>query len=265
MTEAQRHQILLDMLAQLGFVTVENVIERLGISPATARRDINKLDESGKLKKVRNGAEAITQQRPRWTPMNLHQAQNHDEKVRIAKAASQLVNPGESVVINCGSTAFLLGREMCGKPVQIITNYLPLANYLIDQEHDSVIIMGGQYNKSQSITLSPQGSENSLYAGHWMFTSGKGLTADGLYKTDMLTAMAEHKTDMLTAMAAMAEQKMLSVVGKLVALVDSSKIGERAGMLFSRADQIAMLITGKNANPQVLQQLEAQGVSILRV
>lgn len=120
---------------------------------------------------------------------------------------------------------------MCGKPVQIITNYLPLANYLIDQEHDSVIIMGGQYNKSQSITLSPQGSENSLYAGHWMFTSGKGLTAEGLYKTDMLTAMAE--------------QKMLSVVGKLVVLVDSSKIGERAGMLFSRADQIDMLITGK--------------------
>ena len=42
MTEAQRHQILLEMLAQLGFVTVEKVVERLGISPATARRDINK-------------------------------------------------------------------------------------------------------------------------------------------------------------------------------------------------------------------------------
>ena len=44
MTEAQRHQILLDLLAQTGFVTVEQVISRLGISPATARRDINKLD-----------------------------------------------------------------------------------------------------------------------------------------------------------------------------------------------------------------------------
>lgn len=51
MTEAQRHQILLDLLAQTGFVTVEQVISRLGISPATARRDINKLDENGKLKK----------------------------------------------------------------------------------------------------------------------------------------------------------------------------------------------------------------------
>ena len=166
MTEAQRHQILLDQLAQTGFITVEEVIASLGVSPATARRDINKLDESGKLKKVRNGAEAISQQRPRWSPMNIHAALHHDERVRIARAASQLVSAGESVVINCGSTAFLLGREICGKPVQIITNYLPLANYLIEQEHESVVIMGGQYNKTQSITLSPQSSENSLYAGH---------------------------------------------------------------------------------------------------
>lgn len=251
MTEAQRHQILLEILAQKEFITVEEVIDKLDVSPATARRDINKLDESGRLKKVRNGAEAISQKRSRWTPMNLHQTQNHDEKIRIARAASQLIHSGESIVINCGSTAFLLGREVCGKPVQIITNYLPLANYLIDHEHESVVIMGGQYDKSQSITLSPQDSEKSLYAGHWMFTSGKGLTADGLYKTDMLTAMAE--------------QNMLNVGGKLVALVDSSKVGERAGMLFSRAGQIDIVITGKNADARILQSLEEQGVKILRV
>jgi len=251
MTEAQRHQILLDLLAKTGFVTVEQVISRLRISPATARRDINKLDEIGKLKKVRNGAEAISEQRPRWSPMNIHQAQNHDEKLRIARAASRLVNPGESIVINCGSTAFLLGQELCGKPVQIITNYLPLANYLIEQEHDSVIIMGGQYNRSHSITLSPQGSENSLYAGHWMFTSGKGLTAEGLYKTDMLTAMAE--------------QKMLNVVGKLAVLVDSTKVGERAGMLFSQAENIDLVITGKQADETILKQLEELGLLIIRV
>lgn len=57
MTEAQRHQILLELLAQTGFITVEKVIERLDL-PATARRDINKLDESGKLKK------SATVQRP---------------------------------------------------------------------------------------------------------------------------------------------------------------------------------------------------------
>jgi len=50
-----------------------------------------------------------------------------------------------------------------------------------------------------------------------------------------------------------------------VVLVDSSKVGERAGMLFSRAEQIDMVITGKNANPQILQKLEDLGVTILRV
>ena len=58
---------------------------------------------------------------------------------------------------------------------------------------------------------------------------------------------------------------MLNVVGKLVVLVDSSKVGERAGMLFSRAEQIDMVITGKGANPEILQKLEDQGVKILRV
>ena len=174
MTEAQRHQILLDLLAQTGFVTVEQVISRLGISPATARRDINKLDENGKLKKVRNGAEAISEQRPRWSPMNIHQAQNHDEKVRIAHAASQLVSPGESIVINCGSTAFLLGRVLCGKPVQIITNYLPLANYLIDQEHDSVIIMGGQLTTATSSPSARRAAKTACMPGTGCSPAAKG-------------------------------------------------------------------------------------------
>ncbi len=251
MTESQRHNAILDLLQRKGQISVADVIAAFDISPATARRDINKLNEIGKLRKVRNGAEATQTPRPAWTPLNIHQTQHLDEKMRIAAAAAQLCQPGESVVINCGSTAFLLGREICGKPVQVITNYLPLANYLIDQEHDSVVIMGGQYNKTQSITLAPQDGDATLYAGHWMFTSGIGLTADGLYKTDMLTAMAE--------------QKMLNYVGKLVVLVDSSKVGQRAGMLFSRTEQIAIVITGRAADSAIVEQLRQQGVEVLLV
>ncbi|WP_114193003.1 HTH-type transcriptional regulator UlaR [Edaphovirga cremea] len=251
MTESQRHNAILELLQRQGQISVADVIGSFDISPATARRDINKLNELGKLRKVRNGAEAISSQRPAWTPLNIHQTQHLNEKMRIANAAAQLCQPGESVVINCGSTAFLLGREMAGKDIQVITNYLPLANYLIEKEHDSVVIMGGQYNKSQSITLAPQDGDASLYAGHWMFTSGKGLTIDGLYKTDMLTAMAE--------------QKMLNYVGKLAVLVDSSKVGQRAGMLFSRTEQIDVVITGEEADAAIVEQLRQQGVEVILV
>lgn len=182
--------------------------------------------------------------------MNIHQAQNLDEKVRIARAASQLIAPGESIVINCGSTAFLLGRELCGKPVQIITNYLPLANYLIDQEHDSVIIMGGQYNRSHAITLSPTVARTA-----------------SMPDTGCLPAARAHRRRPLQNgyVDRHGRAKMLNVVGKLAVLVDSSKIGERAGMLFSQAGQIDVVITGKQADAAILKQLEDQGLSVIRV
>jgi DeoR/GlpR family transcriptional regulator of sugar metabolism len=56
----------------------------------------------------RIGAEAVNQPRQNWTPLNIHQTHNLNEKMRIAKAAAELCQPGESVVINCGSTAFLI-------------------------------------------------------------------------------------------------------------------------------------------------------------
>lgn len=252
MTETQRHSAILELLQQKRHLSVASLMQTFDVSPATARRDINKLNESGKLRKVRNGAEALAQQKAHWSPLNILNASNHhDEKIRIVRAAAALVKPGESAVINCGSTAFLLGQEICGQDVQIITNYFPLANYLIEEGHDGVVIIGGQYNKTQSITLAPQDEISSLYAGHWMFTSGKGLTADGLYKMDMLTAMAE--------------QKMLAHVGKLVVLTDSSKVGQRAGMLFCSAERINILITGRDADPAVIQQLRDKGVEVMLV
>lgn len=251
MTETQRHNAILELLQQKRSLTVDGLIQAFDVSPATARRDINKLNDCGKLRKVRNGAELLSQRKAFWSPFNIHQASNLDEKVRIARAAANLIQVGESVVINCGSTAFLLGQEICGKDIQVITNYFPLASYLINEEHDGVVIIGGQYNKSQSITLAPQDEVSSLYAGHWMFTSGKGLTAEGLYKMDMLTAMAE--------------QKMLDHVGKLVVLTDSSKIGQRAGMLFCAADRINMVITGRDADPVVIAQLRDRHIEVLLV
>lgn len=64
---------------------------------------------------------------------------------------------------------------------------------------------------------------------------------------------------MLTAMA---EQKMLRYAGKLVALVDSSKVGQRAGMLFARTGQIDILITGQDASAEVVAHLRECGVRV---
>lgn len=249
--EAQRHDGILSLLEENHTIAVGHIIDRFSVSPATARRDIAKLDEVGKLKKVRNGAERIKTKKKHWSPLNIDSADYYEEKSRIALAAAQLCNKGDSIVINCGSTAFLLGQQLCGKDVQIVTNYFPLASYLINEDHHDVIIIGGQYHRAQNIFINPMPDSLNGYAGNWMFTSGKGLTDVGLYKADMLTAVAE--------------QHMLEQIDTLVALVDSSKIGKRTGMLFCSSQKIDILITGKEADSSVIEALEQQGVKVILV
>lgn len=251
MTESQRHNAILALLAEQNLVSVTDLISRIGMSPATARRDLNKLNELGKLRKVRNGAERIEADAVAWLPLDLRNTPHLDEKHRIARQAAQLLQPGSSVVINCGSTAFLLGQYLCGRPVQIITNYFPLASYLISQGHPDLVIMGGQYNNSQSITISLDDDQCQQYAAHWMFTSGAGLTADGLYKSEVITALSE--------------QKVMRSISKLAVLADSSKVGQGSGMLFARADDIDVLITSKGANAETLAQLRQKGVEVQEI
>ena len=248
MNENYRHRQLLNLLDERKVLSTNEIIKLLDISPATARRDITKLSEQGRLRKVRNGAESIKN----TYSFNLNNAgyiNNIAEKQRIAEVASTLCQDGESVMLTCGSTMLMLGSSLCGRDLQIITNFLPLANHLIENNHDDVVIMGGQYNKNKAITLSLNSENEIMYAANTMFTSGKGITEEGLYKTDMIIANSE--------------QRILSKVGRLIVLLDSTKLGQRVGMLFSRLKDIDILITGKNADPNIVAKLRAMGLEII--
>lgn len=244
MNENHRHQQLLHLLDERKILSTNEIIALLNISPATARRDISKLNEQGKLIKVRNGAEALRRSRTDKKVIS-----NSDEKQRIAQVATQLCHEGESVLLTCGSTMLMLGNALCGKKLQIITNYLPLANQLIEQQHEDVVIMGGQYNRNKAITLSLNAQNEATYGATIMFTSGKGLTEEGLFKTDMIIANAE--------------KQMSAKAGRYVVLLDSTKLGKRAGMLFTELAQIDVLITGKEADPQIIQALRDKGLEVI--
>ena len=82
-----------------------------------------------------------------------------------------------------------------------------------------------------------------------MFSSGKGFTSDGLYKTDMIIANSE--------------KQMSSKADKYVVLADSSKLGKQVGMLFTELKNIDILITGKEADPNIVQQLKLKGLEII--
>ncbi len=260
MNEQLRHTELLNHLKKAGQASVQELVALFDISPATARRDINKLHELGRLRKVRNGAVYTGggTHLPEATPTpsgHLSMStppdaiDNADEKERIANVAANLCQNGDSVIINCGTTAFMMGTKLAGRDIQVITNYLPLANHLIRAQHEKVVILGGQYFAGSESTMMPSEGDAQLYSANYIFTSGAGLTEQKLTKVDPLTVMAE--------------QKMMKQADKLVALVDSSKLGMGSGLLFCKTGDIDILITGREADPAILQALEEQGITIL--
>ncbi|OOF51848.1 transcriptional regulator [Rodentibacter genomosp. 1] len=248
MNENYRHRRLLQLLLDKKALSTTEIVEQLNVSPATARRDINKLAQQGRLKKVRNGAESIQSSSIDYQD-NLA-INNIDEKQRIAQAASRLCQEGDSIILTCGSTMKMLGDHLCGRRLQIITNFIPLANKLIENNHEDLVIMGGQYNRNKAITLSLNQNE-SPYAANIMFTSGKGFTAEGLYKTDMIIANSE--------------QRLSAKAGKYVVLLDSTKLGQQVGMLFTKLQDIDLLITDKNAKPEFIQSLRDKGLAVMLV
>lgn len=248
MNKHYRQKQLLDLLGEKQILSTTEIINSLGISPATARRDITELHNSGLLRKVRNGVESVKQ--GTINPISKEDCINNlNEKQKIANVATEICQDGESIFLTCGSTMLMLAKVLCGRKVQIITNYLPLANYVIEHDHNDIVIMGGQYNKNQAITLALDTNIDAMYSANIMFTSGKGMTTNGLYKTDMLIANSE--------------QRMLSRVEKLIVLLDSSKLGKQAGMLFTSLEHIDLLITDRAADPKIIEELKSKGLKII--
>ncbi|WP_413112520.1 HTH-type transcriptional regulator UlaR [Thaumasiovibrio sp. DFM-14] len=255
MNEAQRHRHLLDYVNSHTFITTNDYVAMLNISLSTARRDINKLAENGKLKKIRNGAEAINSDsnHHHHTPATFipteYDIENLEAKKRIAQAAVELCDEHDSVIVSGSNTTFLMGQYLVDRDIQVVTNFMPLAHNLITQDHQSIIILGGQYLPERQITISPDEEAVNDHKSRFVFFTGTGATSSGIHTSDLLVYMAE--------------KKLLEYGARLIALVDSSKVGKHGGKLLATSAELDTLITNHGADEKVLESLRSSGVNVI--
>src|SRR5262245_14330102 len=113
MHEIERHRIILGEVADRPVVTVAQLVELTGASQATIRRDIGTLHLEGRLRRVRGGAESLAE--TGWRARLLTPAfeatrlQNLAAKQAIARRAAELLEDGESIIVNGGTTTYCLG------------------------------------------------------------------------------------------------------------------------------------------------------------
>lgn len=259
MNEAQRHSKLIEFLASNTFINSKDYAHMFNVSLSTAKRDITKLAREGRIKKIRSGAENInhhtlhsTNHAPDHFFPDVQTIEHYQIKLRIAKAAAQLCEENDSIVISGGNTPYLMTEYLLNKNIQIITNFMPLACHLMKQAHSRLIILGGQYLPERYITISVDDENFKNHASRFVFFTGTSISKTGVHTSDLLIYMAE--------------RKVLDYGDRLIALLDSSKVGKHAGgKLLASASQLDTLITDSQADPVILEELQQQGVTIIVV
>ncbi|PJI86609.1 DeoR family transcriptional regulator [Luteimicrobium subarcticum] len=122
--------------------TIAELAELTGLSPVTIRRDLTELAAQGAVRRVRGGA-APAPTRGTPYPFGLRETEDADAKHALAREAATLVRPGDSVLVDNGTTALAVARELAGVGVTALALSLHAAAALASKPGNQVVVPGG--------------------------------------------------------------------------------------------------------------------------
>ncbi len=255
MHEKDRHRVILSAVQERPVVTVADFCALTGVSEATIRRDINTLHTHNRLRRVRGGAEAITP--PRFVGLAgrtfaVNETMRGPEKQAIARAAVDLCDDGDAIIINGGTTTFQMVHPLAMRRMQVFTNSFPIAEHLLKNSKNTIMLSGGVIYREQNIILSPFDNDVTRnFAARRMFMGAQGLGPLGLMEADPLLIQAE--------------QKLIGQADELVVLVDSSKFESRSSLVLCPLDRIDVVITDDGISDRAAAMLEAADIKLIVV
>ena len=229
--------------------------KELGISAATARRDLALLERQGKVKRTHGGAvpPGLTQHEDSFQ-QRLGEAV--EQKKRLARAAAALLGADETVFIDSSTTAYYAARRILAgtSGITCLTNLVPVMDLFstADPSRTSMVGLGGIF---RALTLSFVGPCTihtiESYLANRAFLSVKGITAEG-YLIDINPLEAEVKK----AMIRHAERPVL--------LVDGRKFEQRGFSVIDHVSEVSLVVTA-DARRSHVETLEALGVDVRSV
>src|SRR5215207_7901896 len=176
---------------------METLAAELNVSSSTVRRDLELLEQKGLVQRTHGGVIWLGDKSaaaPAGRPYAFDQRMGYQQEAKraIARAAKSLVAPGQTILIDGGTTTFYLAQELLGQSLQLVTNSLPIANLFLNDEHVELILVGGLMYPRYGVLLGPT-AEHVIATIHTktMFLSVAGIHDRQLYNQNLLLVQAE--------------------------------------------------------------------------
>ncbi|HEY3762078.1 MAG TPA: DeoR/GlpR family DNA-binding transcription regulator [Verrucomicrobiae bacterium] len=248
----RRHHNLRELIRGSGVIRIEEICRRLGISPATARRDLDQLEEAGVIRRVHGGAVSVESrlEEPLFDDKASIAAR---EKNRIAEAALKFVEAGDTIYLDGGSTVLEFARLLRERTnITVVTNSLRAAHELAGRG-PRLIFIGGELRRLSQTVVGPM-TRFMLEQLHVdkAFMGTIGLTMkEGLTTTDPAEAFTK--------------ELVMTRARQVILLADSAKAGKVSFACAGRLENVHVFITDKELDKDFAKELTKTEIKLVRV
>jgi DeoR family fructose operon transcriptional repressor len=222
----ERRQRVLDLVSERGFVALNDLALAMETSESTIRRDLDYWDQRGVIRRTHGGAMYLADALP---ALEERSSQELAEKRQIAKAAAARIQDGDAILLDGGTTTLEVARLLVGRPLQVVTNSLPIANLFANSRETDLIILGGFVYPRTGVALGPLtvAMMSGINVRQTLLSVG-GITAKGFFNSNLLLVETE--------------LAMMRCADEVVVVADHTKIGRQALAFLCALSEVDTLV-----------------------
>ena len=253
LSSTERQRELLGWIERKRRARLQEIVDAFRVSPATARRDLHSLADTGKVQRVRGGVLALRSAPPEAPAMERAEEQAQ-EKHRIADMAASLIHENDTVFLGSGTTVEAVARLLASRNgLTVITNSLLVLNALSSASGVTIVSLGGTLRQTE---LSFIGSLTQSAVGEWR----RIKVVMGIRAIDAEQGLTNADID-----ECLVDRAIIGIGSDVIIVADHTKCGRISTAFVAPIESITHLVTDTGTAPEFVESLREQGVSVFVV
>lgn len=250
MKAAERQLRIRQILESRNFLELETLCRDFDASESSIRRDLDVLEKAGLLKRVHGGAVSVSASGANGFDYEIECTRQDDEKHRIAKLTSGLIEDGQTVILDGGSTAAAVARELADRSLHIVTNSLPIAEALENRRSIELTLTGGYLDPRIRVMLGPFCEQMLSAVRADVLVMGIGSISE--------TGLSNNNTLVVGS-----ERKMIEIAQKVIIVADHTKFGRGAMIPVAPLDAADLIVSDTALSQEYQQIVRSKGIELL--
>lgn len=246
----ERQQKIAELLSEQSSIKVSTISQVFNVSESTIRRDLQEMEEKGLLTRTHGGAVGIN--RTNFEPsFKDKEDANRDEKILIGKIAAKMIEDGDTIILDSGTTTLEIAKNITAADVTVITNSIDIASELTNREGIELIVTGGSLRNTTRAMV-----------GHITESILKNFRVDKAFIGANGISIEEGVTTP-NFVEAQTKKAMINVANKVIVAVDNSKFNEVCFSVVCPIRAVSIIITNCGLDESEIKNFEDSGVEII--